>query len=75
MVLEVFTDPRYSAEKVMDIDPTQVVDAVEKTIRLFMGGEHRVTEVTLKSGNRYTLKGALRQELEAAQRQTRQQGG
>jgi hypothetical protein len=48
----VFTDPRYHAEQHIELDPAQVVRVEEKTVRLIMDGQHRVTVVTLQNGER-----------------------
>lgn len=65
----VFTDPRYHAETTIDLDPSQVVAVEEKFAKLFMAGRHRVTQVTLQSGQVVLLRGALASKIENARRQ------
>jgi hypothetical protein len=67
MRLSLFTDPRYHAEATIDLDPSQVVAAEEKTVKLFLAGRHRVTQVTLRDGSVLLLRGAWKERLEAAQ--------
>ena len=69
MRCDVFTDPRYHTQGYIDLDPAQVVDVEEKTVKLFMGGRHRVTQVTLKSGEQLLLRGDLATRIQAARRQ------
>ena len=59
MRCEIFTDPLYHSDTHLEFDPAQVVAVEEKTIRLFLRGKHRVTEVTLQSGARHILKSVL----------------
>ena len=66
----VFTDPRYHAETTIDIDPSQVVQVEEKFAKLFMAGRHRVTQVTLQSGEVVLLRGALASKIENARRRS-----
>lgn len=66
MRCDLFTDPRYHAETHIELDPTQVFSTAEKTVKLFMGGAHRVTEVTLQSGEVLLVKGEIARRIEAA---------
>jgi len=68
MTFPVFTDPRYHAETTIDIELSQVVAVEEKFAKLFMAGRHRVTQVTLKSGEVVLLRGSFLSQLEAARR-------
>ena len=63
---DVFTDPRYHAEQHIELDPNQVVAAEEKVVRLFLGGRHEVTVVTMQNGERHTLAGFVAQQIETA---------
>ncbi len=65
----VFTDPRYHAETTIDLDPSQVIAVEEKFAKLFMAGRHRVTQVTMQSGQVVLLRGALASKIEHARRQ------
>ncbi len=65
----VFTDPRYHAETTIDLDPSQVVAVEEKFAKLFMAGRHRVTQVTLQSGEVVLLRGAFASKIDNARRQ------
>ena len=62
----VFTDPRYHAETMIDIETSQVVAVEEKFAKLFMAGRHRVTQVTLQSGEIVLLRGSFLSQIEAA---------
>lgn len=70
MTFPVFTDPRYHAETTIDIDPSQVTAVEEKFAKLFMAGRHRVTQVTLKSGEVVLLRGTFALKIENARRQS-----
>jgi hypothetical protein len=61
-----FVDTRYHAEQVIELDLQAVVATEEKRTRLFMGGWHDVTIVTLENGERITLRGKLAQKIAAA---------
>jgi hypothetical protein len=63
---DVFTDPRYHAEQFIDLDPDQVVATEEKMVRLFLGGRHRVTVVTLHNGEQHTLSGFVAHHIQSA---------
>jgi archaellum component FlaG (FlaF/FlaG flagellin family) len=63
---DVFTDLRYHAEQFIDLDPDQVIATEEKTVRLFLGGRHRVTVVTLRNGEQHTLSGFVAQQIKNA---------
>lgn len=65
----IFTDPRYHTETTIEIETSQVVSVAEKTVKLFMAGKHRVTEVTLQSGQIVLLKGEVARQIEGAKRQ------
>lgn len=66
MQFEQFVDPRYNAETFVDIDPREVVRAQETTKRLFLGGAHPVTIITLKSGEQITLAGHVKAQLQTS---------
>lgn len=62
----VFTDPRYHSETWVEIEPSQVATVEAKTVKLFMAGSHRTTQVTLKNGQVLLLRGDLVAKIEAA---------
>jgi hypothetical protein len=66
MRFDIFTDPRYHAEQHIEFEPTEVVGLEEKTVRLFMGGKHQVTVVTLQNGERHVLAGFVAQQIAGA---------
>lgn len=63
----VFTDPRYHSESTVDLELSQVVKVEEKFARLFLAGRHRVTQVTLQSGETLLLRGHLAAQIETVQ--------
>ncbi len=67
----VFTDPIYHGDKYVEFDPADVMAMEEKTVSLLLRGKHPVTYITLKSGAEYPLKGHLRAQIEAAQREVK----
>jgi len=69
LTFPIFTDPRYHTETTIVIDTSQVVAVEEKTVKLFMAGKHRVTEVTLQHGEIVLLKGEVARQIEGAKRQ------
>jgi hypothetical protein len=68
MRCDLFTDPRYHAETHFELDVSQVIATEEKTVKLFMGGSHRVTQVTMRSGEVLLIKGEVARKIEAARR-------
>ena len=64
MQFEQFVDPRYNAEAFVEIDPRQVLRVQETTRRLFLGGVHPVTVVTLKNGEQHILAGHVQTKLQ-----------
>ena len=67
MRFEIFTDPLYNGETFVEFDPDDVVEAEEKTIKLFLRGRHRVTEIRLKSGAKHLLIGEVKAQIENGQ--------
>ena len=70
MQFQLFTDPRYHAERFVEVDLAQVAAVEEKSVKLFMGASHRVTQVTLQSGETLLLRGEIARRVEAARRKT-----
>ncbi len=64
----IFTDPRYHAERHVDLDPADIVSAEEGWRRLLLGGKHRVTVVKLNNGLTHTVAGEVKAQIEAARR-------
>ncbi len=64
-----FTDPRYHTEATIEIDTSQIANIEEKTVKLFMAGKHRVTQVELRNGETYLLRGHLASQIGSAHRQ------
>ncbi len=65
----IFTDPLYHAEQSIEIDPADVIAIEERTISLFLRGKHQVTYVTLRNGVEHALRGFLKAQIEAAQKE------
>ncbi len=66
MQAALFSDTFYHGENHIEFDPQEVVSAEERTERLFLRGEHIVTQITLQNGAQYVLKGALKAQIEHA---------
>ena len=62
-----FSDTFYHGENHIEFDPQKVVAAEERTERLLLRGQHTVTQITLKNGAQYVLRGALKAQIESAQ--------
>ncbi len=58
-----FTDRRYHGEKVIEIEPPEVVSAVETRKKLIFAGEFDVTEVELTDGRTLVLEGHVKNRL------------
>ena len=70
MQFQVFTDPRYHAERFVEVDLSQIVAVEEKSVKLFLGASHRVTQITLQNGETMLLRGEIARRVEAARRKT-----
>ena len=68
MQFQVFTDPRYHAERFVEVDLSQIVSVEEKSVKLFLGASHRVTQITLQSGETMLLRGEIARRIEAARK-------
>ncbi len=69
-----FTDPMYSADKVLEFDPADVMAVEQRQVSLLMRGRFWATYITLKNGSEYSLNGKVTDEIvadeiEAARRQ------
>lgn len=73
MQCTIFTDHRYHAEKVIDIDPSQVVSVEETKLKLFLAGWFDVTKVKLADGHEYTLRGKLAEAIVQAKKESADQ--
>lgn len=67
MRCEVFTDPLYNGEKSIEFEPSDVVAAQERDLRLLLRPKRRVTVITLRNGDRYMLDGSWSERIQAAQ--------
>jgi hypothetical protein len=68
MHCEIFTDSIYHGDQHLELDPREVAQAEERTVRLFLRGRHDVTKVTLQDGRKYLLRGHLAARIEAERR-------
>jgi hypothetical protein len=63
-----FVDARYNAEQDVEFDSADVTSLDEMMRTLFLGGNHKITVVTLRDGRQYTLNGHVQSEIERARR-------
>ncbi|RYX82745.1 hypothetical protein EON83_18170 [bacterium] len=63
-----FVDARYNAEQDVEFDAAQVESLNETRRSLFLGGNHKITIVTLRDGRQYTLNGHFQAQIERARR-------
>ena len=61
---------RSHAERFVEVDLAQIATVEEKSVKLFMGASHRVTQITLQSGETLLLRGEIARRVEAARRNT-----
>ena len=61
-----FSDTFYHGENHIEFDPACVTHCEERTERLFLRGQHAVTQITLDNGAQYVLRGALKAQIERA---------
>ena len=66
--LPLFVDARYNAEQDVEFDAENVQNVDETMRSLFLGGNHKITQVTLRDGRQYTLSGHLKMQIERAQK-------
>lgn len=66
MKAELFSDNLYHDQNHLEFDPVQVVAAEERVERLFLRGQHAITQILLKNGTQYLLRGALKAQIKAA---------
>ena len=61
-----FVDARYNAEQDVEFEAEEVESIEETTRTLFLGGNHKITLVTLSGGRLYTLGGHFKSQIERA---------
>ncbi len=64
-----FVDARYNAEQDVEFDSDDIENLGETMRSLFLGGNHKITVVTLRDGRQYTLNGHVQSEIERASRE------
>ena len=68
-----FTDPMYSADRVVEFDPADVMAIEQRQVSLLMRGKFWATYITLKNGGEYSLNGKVGDEIEAARREAQKE--
>ena len=61
-----FSDTFYHGENHIEFDPACVTHGEKRTERLFLRGQHDVTQITLENGAQYLLRGAWKVQIERA---------